>query len=188
MIERLVVASKNPAKIAEIEAVLVASGAAGEIVRGLDWPDVDETEDTLEGNALLKARAVHRATGLPALADDTGLFVDALDGAPGVSTARYAGLHASYADNVALLLATLGNQINRGATFRSIVALVGPGKDRVALGELRGRIALSPRGQEGFGYDPIFEIDDRTLAEFPISEKIQISHRARALQALIEML
>ncbi|MGI8518380.1 MAG: RdgB/HAM1 family non-canonical purine NTP pyrophosphatase [Acidimicrobiia bacterium] len=188
MIERLVVASKNSDKIAEIEAVLVASGATGEIVRGLDWPDVDETEDTLEGNALLKARAVHRATGLPALADDTGLFVDALGGLPGVITARFAGPRATYDDNVKLLLATLGDQFDRTATFRSVVALVGSGEDLVAEGELKGVIINAPRGDNGFGYDPVFEVDGSTLAELSDEEKNQISHRARALQALVEML
>ena len=104
MIPRLVVASKNPDKIAEIEDVLRGSGLAGEIVEGLDWPDVDETGETLEENALLKARAVVEATGLPVVADDTGLEVDALDGAPGVRTARFAGPGATYQDNVSLMM------------------------------------------------------------------------------------
>lgn len=188
VIERLVVASKNPDKIAEIEAVLVTTKLVGELVRGLDWPDVDETESTLEGNALLKARAVHEATGLPALADDTGLFVDALGGLPGVTTARFAGPRATYDDNVKLLLATLGDQLDRTATFRSVVALVGSGEDLVAEGELTGVITNAPRGDNGFGYDPVFEVDGSTLAELSDEEKNQISHRARALEALVEML
>lgn len=188
MIERLVVASKNPDKIAEIEAVLVATGVVGEIVRGLHWPDVEETEGTLEANALLKARAVHQATGLPALADDTGLFVDALAGQPGVNTARYAGRHASYSDNVALLLETLGDRADRNATFRTVAAIVGADKDLVARGELQGRIAFAPRGNHGFGYDPVFEIGGRTLAEISEDEKNEMSHRARAVRLLADLL
>ena len=187
-IDRLVVASKNPDKIAEIEAVLIAAGAVAEIVRGLDWPDVDEIEDTLEGNARLKAQAVYDATGLPALADDTGLFVDALGGLPGVNTARYAGPQASYSDNVALLLQTLGDREDRQAVFRTVVVVVGAGDNLVASGEVNGQIAFGPRGANGFGYDPVFEVDGRTLAEIGGDEKNEMSHRARALWALIELL
>ena len=187
-IDRLVVASKNPDKIAEIEAVLVAAGAVAEIVRGLDWPDVEETEDTLEGNARLKAQAVYDATGLPALADDTGLFVDALGGLPGVNTARYAGPQATYSDNVALLLQTLGDREDRQAVFRTVVVVVGAGDSLIASGELKGQIAFAPRGANGFGYDPIFEVDGRTLAEMSDHEKNEISHRARAIRALAELL
>lgn len=188
MIERLVVASKNPDKIAEIEAVLVQTGVVGEIARGLDWPDIDETESTLEGNALLKARSVHRATGVPALADDTGLFVDALDGQPGVNTARYAGPNATYEDNVALLLETMGEQVERRAAFRTVVALVGTGRNLLASGELEGLITFGPRGEGGFGYDPVFEVDGCTLAEISYEEKNALSHRARALKALAALL
>lgn len=188
MIERLVVASKNPDKIAEMEAVLVQTGVVGEIARGLDWPDIDETESTLEGNALLKARSVHRATGVPALADDTGLFVDALDGQPGVNTARYAGPNATYEDNVALLLETMGEQVERRAAFRTVVALVGTGRNLVVSGELEGLITFGPRGVAGFGYDPVFEVEGRTLAEISYEEKNALSHRARALKALAALL
>ncbi len=187
MIDRLVIASKNPDKIAEIEAVLVGMGLVGEVVRGLEWPDVDETEDTLAGNALLKARAVRRATGLAALADDTGLEVEALDGAPGVHTARFAGPDATYADNVAMMLSTMEGVENRAARFVTVMALVGD-TELVAEGVLEGRIALSPRGSNGFGYDPVFEVDHRTLAEIPTGEKNRLSHRARALENLAVML
>jgi XTP/dITP diphosphohydrolase len=115
---RVVVASKNPDKIREVEAVLAAMEHPWEIVRGLDWPDVDETEDTLEGNAVLKAVAASEATGLPALADDTGLEVDALDGAPGVHSARFAGPEASYEANVDRLLADMDGVEDRTARFR----------------------------------------------------------------------
>lgn len=187
MIERLVIASKNPDKIAEIEAVLVGLGLVGEVERGVEWPDVEETEDTIAGNALMKARAVHRATGLPALADDTGLEVEALEGEPGVHTGRFAGPDASYADNVAKLLAVMEGVENRAARFVTVMALVGD-TEVVAEGVLEGRIALSPRGSNGFGYDPVFEVDHRTLAEIPVEEKNRISHRAKALGKLTEML
>ncbi|MDH5372119.1 MAG: non-canonical purine NTP pyrophosphatase, partial [Acidimicrobiia bacterium] len=108
-IARLVVASKNPDKIAEVEVVLTELDLVGEIAQGLDWPDIDETESTLEGNAMLKARAVAGATGLAALADDTGLEVEALGGAPGVHTARFAGPAATYAENVDRLLDVMTN-------------------------------------------------------------------------------
>ncbi|MGQ0849115.1 MAG: RdgB/HAM1 family non-canonical purine NTP pyrophosphatase [Actinomycetota bacterium] len=189
MIPRVVVASKNPDKIAEIESVLVAIGAVGEIARGLDWPDVEETGETLEENALLKARAVAAATGLPALADDTGLEVDALDGAPGVKTARFAGTEASYSDNVERLLDRLRGSQARSAVFRTVVAITWPdGREVIAEGRLLGRITEFPRGQEGFGYDPVFEVDGRTLAEIGAEEKNRMSHRARALRRLIEVL
>ena len=184
-IGQLVVASKNPDKIAEIEAVLVATGVVGEIVRGLEWPDVEETGATLEENALLKARAVAGATGLPALADDTGLEVTALDGAPGVITGRYAGPEATYADNVARLLADLQGIEDRSAVFRSVVAIAWPdGSNMVAEGQLPGHITTSPRGEHGFGYDPVFEVDGRTLGEMAVAVKNQVSHRARALRSL----
>jgi len=185
----LVVASKNPDKIAEIEEVLTEVGLAGEIVRGLAWPDVEETGDTLEDNALLKARAVAEAVGLPALADDTGLEVGSLGGLPGVRTARFAGAEASYRDNVELLLKTLDGVDDRRAQFRTAVALVMPdGSEIVVEGALDGVITESPRGEGGFGYDPVFEVEDRTLSEMGVGQKNTLSHRARALRALAEAL
>lgn len=186
-IPRLVVASKNQDKVKEIESILVQQGLAGEIVTGLSWPDVDETEATIEGNALLKARAASAATGLPALADDTGLEVAALGGEPGVHTARFAGPEASYQDNVEKMLVLLEGVVDRRATFRSVVALVWPdGTQAMAEGRLDGRIALEARGSFGFGYDPIFEVDGVTLAELDPEAKDGLSHRAKALRALSE--
>jgi XTP/dITP diphosphohydrolase len=186
-VERLVVASKNPDKIAEVEEVLAGLSLVGEIVRGLDWPDVEETEETLEGNALLKARAVARATGLAALADDTGLEVEALGGAPGVHTARFAGPNATYDENVDRLLQDLDGLTDRGARFRTAVALVDGGVEVVAEGIVEGEITTVRQGRGGFGYDPVFAVDGRTFAEMG-SEKHEISHRARALRALAEKL
>jgi XTP/dITP diphosphohydrolase len=185
VIPRLVVASKNPDKIQEIEEVLGETGLAGEIVRGLDWPDVEETGETLEENALLKARAVMEVVGLPAVADDTGLEVAALGGLPGVRTARYAGEEATYADNVDLLLRELEGVEDRRAWFRTAVALVMPDNSEIVVdGALEGVIASSARGSGGFGYDPVFEVEGRTLSEMGVAEKNQVSHRARALRSL----
>lgn len=189
MIPRLVIASKNPDKVTEIEQVLSSVGLADEIVRDLDWADVAETGDTLEENALLKAREVVEATGLPVVADDTGLEVEALDGAPGVHTARFAGEAARYEDNVAKMIEVMQGRHNRTARFRTVVALVFPdGVEILADGTLEGVITEAPRGTRGFGYDPVFEVDSRTLAEMSAVEKNQLSHRARALRALAEKL
>jgi XTP/dITP diphosphohydrolase len=188
-LSRLVVASKNPDKIREVEAVLDGLGLGIHIERGLDWPEVDETEPTLVGNALLKARAVHAATGHAALADDTGLEVDALGGAPGVITARYAGADATYESNVAKLLRDLDGRMDRTARFRTAVALVDEsGAEMAVEGVLEGAIAAERRGTGGFGYDPVFEVDGVTLAEMDPEEKNQISHRALALRALADAL
>lgn len=188
--ERAVIASKNADKISEMETVLAELGLVGEIVRDLDWPDVEETEPTLEGNALLKARAVAAATGLAAVADDTGLEVDALGGAPGVWSARFAGPEATYADNVAKLLAELGDRPDRTARFRTVIGMVDPasGSEWVAEGVVDGEITSEPRGVYGFGYDPVFLVGDRTLGEMTAAEKSQISHRALALQAMAKRL
>ncbi len=183
--DRLVVASKNPDKIAEVEGVLEGLGVVTEVVRGLSWDDVEETGATLEENALLKAHAVVRATGIAALADDTGLEVLALGGSPGVNTARFAGPAASYADNVSKMLRVMEGVTDRRARFRTAVALVEPGgTEWVAEGMVNGVITTEPRGDGGFGYDPVFDVDGVTLAEMDSERKNQISHRARALNAL----
>lgn len=191
---RVVCASANPDKVDEIRAVLAPLG-----IELLPRPDhvaeVVEDAPTLEGNARLKAVAVCEATALPALADDTGLEVDALGGAPGVFSARYAGEGATYADNVAKLLDALGEvpePEERMARFRTVALLRFPdGREVIAAGWVDGTIALAPRGEGGFGYDPVFEpveADGRTFAELSIEEKNAISHRARALRALAELL
>ena len=189
MIPRLAVASKNSDKIREIEEVIGSLGLVDEIVRDLAWEDVEETGSTLEENALLKARAAVEATGLPVIADDTGLEVEALDGAPGVHTARYAGPEATYADNISKMLSEMDGVKERGARFITVVALVFPdGVEVLAEGSVDGVITSTPRGSGGFGYDPIFEVDGRTLAEMTPEEKNDLSHRARAIRALAESL
>lgn len=189
MIRRVVVASKNPDKISEVEAVLEGLGVVEEVVRGLTWADVEETGSTLAENALLKARAVLGATGIASLADDTGLEVLALGGEPGVNTARFAGPGATYADNVEKMLRMMDGIEDRRARFRTVVALVEPsGREWVAEGSVAGEITLVRRGAGGFGYDPVFEVDGVTLAEMGPEQKNEISHRARALRALAELL
>lgn len=189
MIPRLVVASKNPDKVTEIEALLDGTGLANEIVRGLNWPEVEETGATLEENARLKMRAVVDATGLPVLADDTGLEVKALGGEPGVNSARFAGPTAAYSDNVALMLERMRGCSEREARFRTVVALGFPdGVEILAEGILEGRIGHEPRGAGGFGYDPIFEVEGKTLAQMTPDEKNSLSHRALAVAALVEAL
>ncbi|HVM03780.1 MAG TPA: RdgB/HAM1 family non-canonical purine NTP pyrophosphatase [Acidimicrobiales bacterium] len=186
---RLVLASANRDKAAEIAAVLEGF----ELVPRPPWVgEVDETGETLEENALLKARAIREATGEAAVADDTGLEVDALDGAPGVYSSRYAGPEASYADNVAALLAALGDRPDRTARFRTVaVACFPDGREVIADGAVEGTITTEPRGEAGFGYDPVFVpdgLDGRTFAEMTAAEKNAVSHRGRAFRALAALL
>jgi len=185
VIPRLLIATKNTGKLQEMEAILRGMGLAEELVTGLDLPDVDEVGETLEENAMLKARTAAEATGLPALADDTGLEVDHLGGAPGVHTARYAGPDATFDDNMDKLLRELEGVDDRSARFVTVVALAFPDGEYVtAEGMVAGRIAEQRRGETGFGYDPVFEIDGRTYAEMSAEEKNRFSHRARALAEL----
>jgi XTP/dITP diphosphohydrolase len=190
---RLVLATANPDKAEEIRAVLHDAGVDVELVpRPGDVPEVDETGTTLEDNARLKAVALCEATGLPAVADDTGLAVDALGGAPGVASARYAGDDASYADNVAKLLRELGDRPREARTARfTTVALAHwpDGREVAAIGDVEGEIAATPRGGGGFGYDPVFvpvEGDGRTFAEMSAEEKHRVSHRGRAFRTLAD--
>ena len=185
----VVLASANADKAKEIVEIVGPLGIEV-LPRPTSVPDVDETADTLEGNARLKATAIAVAAGLPALADDTGLEVDFLGRAPGVHTARYAGVDATYADNVALLLESLKAVPleQRTARFITVAMVCWPdGREVVAEGFVRGRIALESRGERGFGYDPVFipdEGDGRTFSEMSIPEKHEMSHRGRALRAL----
>ncbi len=188
-----VLATANPHKTEEMRAVLGELGIQL-LPRPSDLPDVEENEVTLEGNALLKARALVHATGHAAIADDTGLFVDALSGRPGVFSARYAGENATYDANVAKLLGELVDvpAIDRGASFRTVIAVAYPsGMSMCVEGVLEGRITTARRGENGFGYDPVFEptsAGGRTLAELSSREKNENSHRSRALRSLVEVL
>jgi XTP/dITP diphosphohydrolase len=183
-----VLATANLHKTKEMRAILSPLGV-GLLDRPSQVPDVDETGDTLEENALLKARALVDATGHAAIADDTGLFVDALDGRPGVRSARFAGESASYDDNVSKLLEELETvREPRSAHFVTVIAVAYPdGSAFCVEGELPGVIARTRLGDQGFGYDPVFVPDDadgRTLAQLSPREKNELSHRARALRAL----
>jgi XTP/dITP diphosphohydrolase len=200
---RLCIATRNNHKLDEIRAVLADLDL--EISAAFDHPECSEVEEdapTLEGNAEKKARHVAACTGLPSLADDTGLEVDALAGAPGVYSARYAGPGCSFADNNRKLLAELAGvpEPQRTARFRCVIAIAQPRGDWKSLdsegrardcavtlhaGRLDGRILDAARGANGFGYDPVFFIPElgRTLAELTLQEKNHISHRARALSA-----
>jgi XTP/dITP diphosphohydrolase len=188
---RLVSASANPHKVAELGALL--GGVAEVLPRPADLPPVAEDAPTLEGNAELKVAAVVAATGEMALADDTGLEVDALGGAPGVHSARYAGPDADDTANVARLRADLAaagamQPAERTARFRTVLVVGQADGTRIVVsGSVSGTIAPRPRGSGGFGYDPVFipaEGDGRTFAELEAGEKNLISHRARAVDAL----
>jgi XTP/dITP diphosphohydrolase len=190
---RLVLASANPHKATEIAVLL--EGVGVEVVpRPASIPDVEETGTTLEENARLKAVAIMQATGEPAVADDSGLEVEALGGAPGVHSARYAGEDATYDDNVRKLLAALDGvpPADRGAQFRTVALVAFPdGSELMAVGVMRGVITTEARGTNGFGYDPVFAPDvahGRTYAELSAEEKNRISHRAEAFLGLARLL
>lgn len=186
---RVVCASANPHKVAEIFELM--NGVVELLPRPGDIADVEESADTLVGNARLKASAICNATGLPALADDTGLEVDALDGAPGVRTARFAGENATDADNRSKMLLVLSGKV-RGARFRTVALLRFPdGRELIAEGVCEGLIANSEIGERGFGYDSLFiarEGDGRTFAQMSVEEKHALSHRGRAFRALAKLL
>lgn len=195
---RLVLATANPHKTHELAEVLAEVMPGCDLVpRPAEVPEVIEDADTFVGNARLKARALVEATGESALADDSGLVVDVLGGAPGVFSSRYAGEGASDADNVRRLLADLdthgaNDPDRRSARFVCVIVLANPdGSELVAEGRVEGTIADVPRGQSGFGYDPVFVPSEgfgATFAEMPASAKNAISHRGRALQALAQLL
>jgi XTP/dITP diphosphohydrolase len=202
MTARVVLASRNAHKIEEMARILDEAGLHVDVL-GIDAfpegsvPEVPETEATFEGNALLKARAVCAATGVPAVADDSGLCVDALNGMPGILSARWSGglvpERSTDVGNLELVLAQLGDTPGDrlGARFRCAVALVLPdGREATVEGEMTGRLVREPRGANGFGYDPIFVPDGeaRTSAELSNEEKDAISHRGKALRALVPVL
>lgn len=190
---RLVLATHNNDKAEELRALLRGTGI--EILTLDSLPhigDIVEDENTLEGNALKKAREVFRLTSLPSLADDTGLEVRALRGAPGVYSSRFAGANATYAENVRKLLAALDGvpREQRGARFRSVLAFVAPDFERTVEGVCSGVIIEQPRGTRGFGYDPVFlpSHHEQTFAEMDMETKNRISHRALALRQMKRVL
>ena len=188
MAAKVVLATKNPHKVEEILAILGdIPGIEWLTFREISFSGVEEVGETLEENAVLKATAVARETGLPALAEDTGLEVEALGGAPGVRSARFAGEDKDYRANNEKLLRLLEGVRNRRARFHTVAVLALPdGRMWKTEGVLKGKIAEAPRGEHGFGYDPLFvpEGETRTLAEMLPEEKNVISHRRRALEAM----
>jgi len=192
MEERFVLASKNKKKLIEMQDIL--SGLHIQVLSqaeaGVD-EDPEENGETFEENALIKARAVMQASGLPAIADDSGLVVDALNGEPGVHSARYGGSHdRSDEDRNAFLLQNMKDKELRSARFVSVIAVAWPdGRTVTARGEVEGEIADGPKGDNGFGYDPLFRLPDgRHMAELSSEEKNSISHRGNALRALKQKL
>ncbi|MFE9428122.1 RdgB/HAM1 family non-canonical purine NTP pyrophosphatase [Kitasatospora sp. NPDC006697] len=192
---RLILATRNQHKVTELRAILGAAGLDVELV-GADAypeiPDVPETGVTFAENALLKAHALARATGLPAIADDSGLCVDVLGGAPGIFSARWSGKHGDDLANLELLLAQLSDiaEEHRAAHFACAAALALPdGTERVTEGRLLGTLRTAPAGTNGFGYDPILQPlgESRTCAELTAEEKNAISHRGKAFRALAEV-
>lgn len=192
-VSRLVVATRNSHKRAELQAMLKhlqVELCSPEEFMGA--PEVEENRDTLEGNAIKKAEALFMFTGLPSMADDTGLEVDALNGAPGVYSARYAGEKATYAGNVAKLLSELkkSGDSDRSARFKTVIAYVDAHGTKTFEGVCEGEIIEQPRGGAGFGYDPVFVPSGhrRTFAELEEDEKNRISHRGRAMEVFVRFL
>ena len=192
---RIVLATRNAGKIEELHRILTEVEVLG-LDAFPDAPDVPETEMSFAGNALLKARAINAHTGLPAVADDSGLCVEALNGMPGVLSARWSGRFGDATRdkdlaNVELLLDQLANVHDRTAFFACAAVLVRPdGTEEIVEGRMHGRVIEAPRGTGGFGYDPIFVADDetRTNAELTAAEKDAISHRGKAFRALAKLI
>lgn len=184
---KLVFATNNAHKLQEIRAILADRVEVLSLSDVGCVEDIPETADTLEGNALQKARYIYDKYGLSCFADDTGLEVEALGGAPGVYSARYAGEHCSPQDNMDKLLTALAGQAQRAAAFRTVIALIEDSEERIFEGQVRGRITTEQRGSDGFGYDPIFcpEGYDETFAELGSLAKNKISHRALAVRELV---
>ena len=200
---RVVLATRNDHKVVELREILgdVCAELGLQIVGASEWadaPDVVEDEVTFEGNARLKAQALARHTGLPALADDSGLAVDALHGMPGVFSARWAGKHGDDRTNLELVLGQLADVEERGAQFVCVAALVIPGatsaspagREWTVTGVMHGALTREPRGTNGFGYDPIFVPVgmETTTAELSPQAKNEISHRGRAFRALARVI
>ena len=190
---KLVIATHNKDKLVEIQEEF--SNMAWDVVSLHDFSDIEEiVEDgkTLTENALIKARTIFEKTKLPVISDDTGLEVDALDGGPGVYTARYAGENCSYSDNVEKLLKDMRKvpYPNRGAQFKTVMVFKDKNKELIVEGVVKGRVSREARGEDGFGYDPIFFVPqlEKTFAEMTMTEKNEISHRGKAVRNLIKSL
>lgn len=188
--EKIVFATNNAHKLEEARAILKDSLEVLSLAEIGCHDEIPETAETLEGNALIKARWVKEKYGYDCFADDTGLMVDALNGAPGVYSARFAGEHCSPADNIKLLLEKLKGEKNRDARFATVVALIYKGKEYLFEGEVKGKIAEENSGNSGFGYDPVFIPQNyvESFAEMSPDTKNAISHRGRAMAKLAEFI
>lgn len=186
----IVFATNNPHKLEEARAILKDKVKVLSLAEIGCHDDIPETADTLEGNALIKARWVKDKYGYDCFADDTGLMVEALDGAPGVYSARFAGPHCSPADNIKLLLQKLNGESDRKAKFVTIVALISGGHEYIFEGEVKGAISEEYSGNSGFGYDPVFVPQGYSVsfAEMPPEQKNAISHRGRAMSKLADFI
>ena len=184
---KLVFSTNNEHKLEEVRAKLGKYYQVISLKDLGDDTDVPETGDTLEENAMIKADYLWNTYQLNCFADDTGLEVEALDNAPGVYSARYAGEHKSSEDNVAKLLKELEGKENRRARFRTVIALIMGGKRYLFEGKIEGVITTAPKGTSGFGYDPVFQADgyNKTFAELTLEDKNNISHRAKAVEQLV---
>ena len=183
---QLVFATYNPNKLREINHILGDSFQLLSLTDLRIEDDIPENEPTLEGNAIHKARYISRLVNMDVFADDTGLEIDALNGRPGVHSARFAGEAKDSNANIDKVLGLLGSETDRRARFRTVIALIIDGKEFLFEGTAEGKIITEKRGNEGFGYDPVFVPEDetRTFAEMPLSEKNLISHRSRAFEKL----
>lgn len=188
--QRLVLATNNKHKVAELSVMLGPPFSIVTLQEVGITEELAEDQDTLEGNSLQKASYVYSHVKLPSIADDTGLEVEALNGAPGVFSARYAGPQRDSQDNIRLLLQNLNGTTNRKARFRTVITLVSPAGEFPFEGIVDGEILREPRGEGGFGYDPVFVPTgySKTFAELTMEEKNKISHRARAMEKLINFL
>ncbi len=187
---QLVFATNNAHKLYEVQNLLPGNFKVISLAEIGCTDDIPETADTLEGNALLKARYIHQRYGCNCFADDTGLEIEVLNGRPGVYSARYAGEHCSFEDNMQKVLGEMQASENRNAAFRTVIALILNEKEYLFEGKVNGTICHEKHGNEGFGYDPVFRPTGytKTFAEMPLAEKNKISHRARATQKLVEFL
>jgi XTP/dITP diphosphohydrolase len=186
----IVFASNNEHKIREVKSILGHNHTFLSLDDIKMNEDIPENEPTIEGNALAKARYIHNATGMDVFADDTGLEIEALNGQPGVHSARFAGEDKNSSDNIEKVLSLLGNDVNRNARFRTVIALIFKKKEYLFEGIVTGTIINEKRGISGFGYDPVFipECNILTFAEMTPEEKNKISHRARAVEKLRQFL
>lgn len=186
----IIFATNNENKLREIRNILGTTFSLLCLGDLKIYDDIPENEPTLEGNAMQKARYIYKMVNIPVFADDTGLEIESLNGLPGVNSARFAGEDKNSDSNIDKVLKLMGTSVNRGARFRTVIALILNGSEFIFEGTVKGRIITERRGREGFGYDPVFVPDgsDLTFAEMPLNEKNMISHRAKAFEKLREFL